>query len=285
MVNNELGIVTNVIDNAFVNRLSKISTVESVFVIGSMVDPNYSAKQSNDYDIRVWVSSVTDKVFEEIQNSVDDCKKILSNPWYNESSKNPIYLSYSDIIGPVKHITHNDGVSLLVHCILLTDSSYYGLPMMHRLSYAKNHKVLWGKNCVLKDIGIKLSMKGILNDTEGLKYCIDHIKDGEFQYLKWHKLANNQYVLKSKTEVFNNESMFEFLKYSVEKNTNNLIAFFEQKQQAKYIEKILKIKKDFMPLFVYEIFQNKVDYYLTITKAYLIQLLDVAVDYEREEIV
>ena len=74
MVNNELGIVTNVIDNAFVNRLSKISTVESVFVIGSMVDPNYSAKQSNDYDIRVWVSSVTDKVFEEIQNSVDDLK-------------------------------------------------------------------------------------------------------------------------------------------------------------------------------------------------------------------
>ena len=218
MVDNELGIITNIIDNVFVNRLSKISTVESVFVIGSMVTPNYSVKQNNDYDIRVWVSSVTDKVFEEIRNAVTDCKKMLP--------KGSIYLSYSDIIGPVKHINHNDGISLLIHCIILTSSSYYDLPIMHRLSYAKNHKVIWGKDYVSKDIGIKLSMEGILNDTEGLKYCINHIKDGKFQYLKWHRLATNHYVLKSKIESFNNESMFEFLKYSVEKNTDNLIAFF-----------------------------------------------------------
>ena len=40
-----------------------------------------------------------------------------------------------------------------------------------------------------------------------------------------------------------------------------------------------------MHLFVYEIFKQNGNHYFTITEAYLTQLLDIAVCYEREEIV
>ena len=206
------------IENIIVSRMSKLHNVESIFVVGSMANIDYCEKEVNDYDIRILVSVIDDFVLGTWNDVIDECMKLACK-------FETLIVSFSDIIGPVKEVSKGGENVLLIHGIVLTQEALNGLGNIHKRSYFNLHYVLYGKNPIAEFDSLQIQIDNILDDIEGINYCIEHLSDKKISYLKWIK-KDNEYSLVMHKEDFTDESGYEFVRYSISKAIMNINEYF-----------------------------------------------------------
>lgn len=210
----------NLIEKIIVNNMSKVDNVKSIFVVGSMANLNYQPKELNDYDIRILVSSIDDAFIEAWEETIGDCLALAEKD-------NSLYVTFSDIIGPVKVVSNCKRHSLLIHGVVLTMESLEELGEIHKRSYYNRHYVLYGDDPLEKYHQLQIEIKNILYDTEGINYCIDHLCKKKITMLKWTKECN-KYSLVLCENKFTGETGYEFTKYSVSKSIMNISEYFNK---------------------------------------------------------
>ncbi len=252
-------------------KLSLLSEVESIFAIGSMCDYGYVLKEYNDYDIRVVANKISDELLSAISDAIEESITVLKQTFSD------LDVSYSDLIGPVKYISNSCSTSLLIHCILMTEQSLEELPCMHRVSYAKNYRQIFGRDFVKKYCSLKLSLKGIINDDEGIKYCTRYLKLRRAAFLKWKKNEKSEYDLIREEVEFSPEMAYEFSRYSINKCTYNLYCFLRQENMVDYLDELCHIERKLKPIYEYEDFNSESDYYIEKCIEYLNELFGFSV--------
>lgn len=243
------------------------TTIKSVFVVGSMSSNDYVMQINNDFDIRIIVSQITEEVLSLTNEALDSCVNQLHKKYPQ------ILFCSSYIVGPARHICKNGETSVLIHCLVMTEEELKNLPVMHRISYRKKYTLLYGVDVLKNTISLKLSLDGIINDNEGIKYCISHLSMHTIAYLSWAKTNSGECYMESFEEPFTTETAFEFSRYSVSKCTQNLIEYCIQEKLSDCIKELSEYEKKEAPHFDYEIFIGNTDYYIEKSKNYLEGLL------------
>lgn len=254
------------IRDKFLKRLSSATEIRSVFVVGSMCDPDYNFQPYNDYDLRILVDDITSEILSVAEEAMSCCVSSLQMKYPNG------LFSSSNLVGPVRCISKGNITSLLIHYLLLTPQSLDNLPVMHKVSYRKNYRLLWGEDPLKKYDQLKLSLSGILKDTEGIEYCIQHLRERNITYLLWEIMDDNNCLLNEKKEPFTQESGFEFSKYSIHKCTNNLREYLIQEKMTNYLNELSSCIIKSEPKFTYADFINNTEYCIRLTENYLNEL-------------
>ena len=256
--------IVDCINNIIVADLSKYSAVRTIFCVGSMSKTDYVFRKNNDYDIRILVSEISDAILEATNRALNKCVDAIKK--YSE-----LEVSYSCMVGPVRFISRNNKDSLLIHCLLMTENALQDLPIMHRLSYAKQYRLLYGEDVLRHFTNLRLTLSGILNDSEGIDYCIQHLLAKVTELLYWEKIENT-YTLQKKIEGFTPESSYEFCMYSIKKSTANLCEYIIQENIEEYLSDISKMEDVIKPYPEFEEFVNDMDKYISATVNYLKKL-------------
>lgn len=232
MLNSDIQDIVNNIDSIFCSNLQTIPLVRSIFSIGSMCSRSYEIKQNNDYDIRVYVSTMTADLQQAINEAAEACIETIHNHY------DWLFVDYCDKIGPARACCPYGQKSLLIHCITLTKESFNSLPVMHRISYKRNYRLIWGEDVLALSEPLRLSLSGILKDVEGVEYCQSHLSSQTIEYLCWEKTPLGQYELISHKEPFSPNIAFEFYRYSISKCTKNLMDYFAQEMHPELAMKV-----------------------------------------------
>lgn len=214
------------IERYVVAQIRKCDNVLSIFVVGSMGKSDYKIKAANDYDIRVLVTEVTPEFIEYWNMIMDNCVKI-AREYYND-----IYVSYSSIIGPARYVLEGKKTSLLIHGIVLSSNLLENLAPMHRKSYSKSYYVLYGDDYLLPYSQIKLKLKNIFCDSEGINYCIEHLEKKYLSFARW-TIDEGRATLENTSEKFVNETGYEFVRYSITKAVMNLEEYYNEVKEER----------------------------------------------------
>ena len=255
------------ITQLLLGQLEKHTSIKSVFLVGSMSADDYVMQINNDYDIRIIVSKITKEVLSSTNEALDSCVSQLQEQYPQ------LLFCSSCIVGPVRHISKNGETSVLIHCLVMTEEDLKNLPVMHRISYGKKYKLLYGIDVLKSTISLKLSLDGIINDNEGIKYCISHLSMRTIAYLSWAITNSGECYMESFEEPFTTDTAFEFSRYSVSKCTQNLIEYCIQEEYSDCIKELSEYKKKEAPHFDYEMFIVDMDFYIEKSKNYLEGLL------------
>lgn len=261
--------IVDIIDRCFIENLSDCSMIKSIFVVGSMSRNDYVFQQNNDYDIRVLVTEVSEGILKKIDEVLTNCMNTIRNKFAE------LVVSYSCIIGPVRFYSNDSKSSLLIHCLVVTEDSLQNLPIMHRISYSKQYR-LYGEDVLNRFKNLKLTLSGVLNDSEGICYCMQHLSTNEIEYLCWTKGIDGSFVLQNKIEKFTPESAYEFTRYSLRKCTDNLRDYIVQEERNNYLDELNNLEANEMPQMDYMEFTNYMDFYISNTINYLKRLYLIA---------
>ncbi|MBE6320452.1 MAG: hypothetical protein E7075_05725 [Bacteroidales bacterium] len=259
-----------------VSKISSYAKVRSVFVVGSMSNLNYKLKTNNDYDIRLLVDVISEDLIADINSGLHLLQSYLTDMFPD------VFFTHSCLVGPVRHVSKVGTKSILLHCLVMRDVDFYSLPAMHQFSYAKNYRLINGED-LLSQIKLKLSLMGIIKDSEGIEYCIEHISKRKITYLDWKKSNDEELSLIKITTPFTLQSGFEFLNYSIKYCTQNLRLYLEQEHLLNFLDELSFFESEFAPFLQYSDYIENVDLYTEKSLYYLKKLLLFAKKINRYE--
>ncbi len=214
---NELKSITKRIDNEFLKYFLSDMDMETIFVVGSMAKDDYQDRMDNDYDIRVICNEVNSKKLLNFEKFLKELSKKLTTK--------DIEVGYSTLVGPVNHKVSKNKKNVLIHAMIHTkDQMDDFLPVTHKYQYGTNYRIVYGKDTLKRFQDIRYNLDELVNAHEGLNYCIDMLKKGEYRYLTWDVTKDN-YEFNYHAVPMSDEVILENCFYSVNKFINNLMNY------------------------------------------------------------
>ena len=214
---NELKKITKQIDKEFIKYFLPDADVETIFVVGSMAHDDYQDREDNDYDIRVIAHDVNRDKIINFEKFLEELSHKLSTP--------SVEVGYSCLVGPVNHKVSNNKKNILIHAMIhRSDQMDDFLPVTHKYQYGTRYRIVYGKDSLQRFQDIRYNIDELVNAHEGLYYCIDMLKKGEYRYLTWdtedNKCEFNYHAIKMPED-----TVLENCFYSVNKFVNNLMNY------------------------------------------------------------
>lgn len=209
----ELKEVLEKIDLAFINHFKDDKEVKTIFVAGSMAHDDYIDRQDNDYDIRVISNKVTKEQIVNFEQFLQD----LSSKLTQEN----LAVGYSCLVGPVNHKVSNTKKNVLIHAMIHEREQMDDfLPVTHKYQYGTRYRIVAGVDSLKRFQDIRYNIDDILNAHEGLRYCIDMLKNNEYRYLTWD--IDEDCEFNFHTVEMPEDTILENCFYSVNKFLSNL---------------------------------------------------------------
>lgn len=205
------------------------NNIESIFLIGSMCEEDYNETLHNDYDIRFILKTINKESYEGTIDIITNIMTELESINYD--------VSYSDIVGPIKR-TSSTTRNVLLHSIILTKAELDDLPTTHKLSYSQKYKILYGDDVLNQYRSICLTKEDILNDVEGINYCINMLQNKKNICC----IRNSDYKLVTVVKEASIDDLKELVAYSIKKTLNNVENFLISDN---YCYKITDLYKNF----------------------------------------
>ena len=229
----DLTFISEKIEQYFFSQFENDDNLLSMFVIGSMSNGDYVPNIHNDYDLRLLVDSPSVEFIDRVKKCATDVIEELKSVFLHYE------FQWSDRIGPAR-LFCDTLPTFTLHVLIFTQDSLRELPVMHRLSYARQYKILYGNDYIGEYATLKLNAIGLLDDTEGIRYCIRCLTEKLFCYQVWKK-RTNIYVLLTESEEFDNVTGYEFFRYSVAKCYANSRDFAIQESDIELLHGLKKL--------------------------------------------
>ena len=210
----EIKKIAKIVDEEFKKYFKNDKTIKSIFVVGSMTFDDYQERADNDYDIRAVSTKVTAR-------QIQDFEKFLSKLSKKLTTKD-IGVNYSCLVGPVNHNVSTKDKNFLIHAMIHQESQLDDfLPVTHKYSYSKRHRIVEGEDCIDRFKDIRYTIDDILNAHEGLNYCIDMLEKREYRYLTW-EIDGTKCEFVFKQDKMPEDTIYENCFYSTNKFLKNL---------------------------------------------------------------
>ena len=177
---------TKMIDEMFRDFYQRNKEILSVFVVGSMHEPEkYIPRQNNDYDIRILVEKVSPEL---LQKAEAFQKEICENLCDDE-----VLVEYNNLVGPVNHSLSEDKCNLLVHLLIHTvDDLSRFLPVTHQRKYRRYHRIVCGED-YLNNLEEYYQPEYLISSHEGIEYCVDMLQRRVYKYYSVKNIVWNLY--------------------------------------------------------------------------------------------
>lgn len=231
----DLTLLVNSIVTRFINAFVGNTNLISIFTIGSMSNSKYVARKNNDFDLRLLIRDPSVDFIDQMKSISAQCVDELQG-------KTRFQLSWTDVIGPARYVQGNQSTFLL-HIIALTPESLDSLPTMHRISYSKSYIIHHGMDCLTGYKHLKLTAEGVLNEIEGIRYCLACLNNKTQTQQIWQRI-NSEYRLVSQTVPFTINVGYEFLRYSLSKCFCNSLSLATQNKNTELYNRILKLRQE-----------------------------------------
>ena len=214
---NELKKITKQIDKEFIKYFINDLDMETIFVVGSMAEDDYTDRTDNDYDIRVIANDVNREKILNFEKFLENLSKKLTT--------DNISVGYSTLVGPVNHKVSSDTKNILIHAMIhRTDQMDDFLPVTHKYQYGNRYRIVYGKDTLKRFKDTRYNLDDLINTHEGLNYCIDMLKKKEYRYLTWD-IKDSKCEFNYHVDEMPKETILENCFYSVNKFINNLMNY------------------------------------------------------------
>ena len=205
---------TKMIDEMFRDFYQRNKEILSVFVVGSMHEPEkYIPRQNNDYDIRILVEKVSPELLQKAETFQ---KEICENLCDDE-----VLVEYNNLVGPVNHSLSEDKCNLLVHLLIHTvDDLSRFLPVTHQRKYRRYHRIVCGED-YLNNLEEYYQPEYLISSHEGIEYCVDMLQRRVYKYLIWNE-RDGEVSFDYMENPVSDELKYEMIFYSVKNIVWNL---------------------------------------------------------------